>query len=316
VAAGGWAVWSVANGPGEPTTTAANAVSPTDALQEELLHRNIERPGDPLLGARFQLLNVRHFGGALPMIPVVWEPELAAVGHLAEDRFRLEGMFGLVGSRSMILLNTRLQGDEKALDRALSHEMVHAYLHATGDSITTHGPSFQAVLERLAAEGAFEGIRSTADERASLRSWLDAETERLEQERQQLNELEPGIEQERAAIERAVTDVGAASAAAAAATTSPSLAASAGEAGKAASAADGATAPGLAGSTGSRLASDGDLRALEARRAAYNARAAEANARVDRYRAARDELSRQIARYNLMLVYPDGLDKADGRAAR
>jgi hypothetical protein len=304
VAAGGWAVWSVANAPDESTTTAAHAVSPTDALQEELLHRNIERPGDPILGARFQAINARHFGGALPVIPVVWEPELAAVGELAQNRFRLEGMFGLVGNRSMILLNTRLQGDEQALDRALSHEMVHAYLHSVGDSITTHGPSFQAVLGRLAAEGAFEGIPSTADERASLRSWLDAETDRLEQERQSLNELEPGIEQERAAIERAVTDVGSASASAAA---------------SASTTGGGATeeAPAAAGASGgSGPVSDGDLRALEARRAAYNARAAEANERVDRYRAARDELSRQIARYNLMLVYPDGLDKADAKAAR
>lgn len=259
-AAGAW-IWSRAGAPATDDPASSTAASPSEALQEKLLRRNIDRPGDPMLGQRFQAINARHFRAALPAIPVVWEPELANVGSLARDEFRLEGMFGLVGSRSMILLNPRLRNDPKAIDRALSHEMVHAYLHSTGDSATTHGPTFQAVLSRIATEGAFESLVSTPEERSKLRAWLDGETVRLEAERRALEELGQQIDRERGEIERAMSDI-----------------------------------------------SNADERAsLEARRDAYNLLASQANDRVNAQRAAHDELNRQIARYNLMITYPDGL---------
>jgi hypothetical protein len=57
--------------------------------------------------------------------------------------------------------------------------MVHAYMFRMGEDTAEHGPSFQAVLRRLAMEGAFEGLPSTPDERAALRSWIDQEKARL-----------------------------------------------------------------------------------------------------------------------------------------
>jgi len=259
-AAAAW-IWSRALTPSADEPLPSASASPSEALQEKLLRRNIDRPGDQALGQRFQAINARHFRAALPAVPVVWEPELANVGALSRDEFRLEGMFGLVGTRSMILLHPRLRDDPKAIDRALSHEMVHAYLHSVGESTTTHGPPFQTVLSRIAREGAFESLVSTPQERSALRAWLDGETVRLEAERRALEGLGQQIERERAEIERAMSDISNAE----------------------------------------------ERAALEARRDAYNALAAEANDRVDKQRAAHDELNRQIARYNLMITYPDGL---------
>jgi len=75
-----------------------------------------------------------------------------------------------------------VRDDPKALDRALCHEMVHAYLYATGEEHTVHGPAFQAVLQRLALEHAFEGIAADPATRTALRAWLDAESARLDVE--------------------------------------------------------------------------------------------------------------------------------------
>ena len=65
------------------------------------------------------------------------------------------------------------------LHRALAHEMVHAYMFKMGEDTAQHGPSFQAVLARLAMEGAFEGLPSSPEERAALRNWIDQEKARL-----------------------------------------------------------------------------------------------------------------------------------------
>src|SRR4029453_10098682 len=105
----------------------------------------------------------------LSAMPVLWEPGLDRVGQLAAQAFTLEGMFGHVAKQSLILLNPNLQADQRALARALSHEMVHAYLFTTGDTTTNHGPAFQTVLQRLSSEGAFEGILASDQERESLR---------------------------------------------------------------------------------------------------------------------------------------------------
>jgi hypothetical protein len=48
-----------------------------------------------------------------------------------------------------------------------------------GEDTAEHGPSFQAVLRRLAMEGAFEGLPSSPEERTTLRHWIDEEKARL-----------------------------------------------------------------------------------------------------------------------------------------
>jgi hypothetical protein len=108
-------------------------------------------------------------------------------------------MFGHVGTRQVILLNPRLKPDAGARTRALCHEMVHAYLFATGDTVTQHGPTFKDVLRRLSSEGAFEGIPASAEERARLRAWLDEESARLEQEREAIDTLRSGVTPENTA---------------------------------------------------------------------------------------------------------------------
>jgi len=276
LAAVGWGVWA-AFGQSHARAAATAAADPVEARQQEILRQDIDRPGDPILDGLFQTINAGHFSGALPPIPVFWEPRLNEVGALAARTFTLEGMFGHIGRRTAILLNTGLQSDSRALARALCHEMVHAYLFTTGDTTTNHGPAFQAVLRRLSDEGAFEGIVATDADRANLRAWLDAESERLDAERGEMNRVGGDVERERAEIERALADLNAR------VTT--------------------------ANAQGSGWPSASEVEAVTARRNGYNQNASDANARAVRDQADLDEFNRQVARYNLMLSYPDGLDE-------
>jgi hypothetical protein len=266
VGAAAWFGWTQ-QGP-EFITRASREKTPSETLQQELLDQNLDKPGDPELDAIYQQIAAKHFSGALPAIPVLWEPRLAQVGLLASQAFTLEGMFGHAGSRSVILLNPDLQGDAQALARALCHEMVHAYLYTTGDTGTEHGPAFQIVLQRLSAEQAFEGIMATDAERAALRTWIDGEAARIEATRQALEALGATVEAERAALERAIADASARGA----------------------------------------LPAD-EAAALDARRQAYNRMAVDANTRSVTAAAERDHFNREVQRYKLMLVYPDGIDQ-------
>lgn len=207
VVAVGWAIWTL--GARAAVTVAGDdrAASPVEQLQRAILEANIDQPGDPALAARFGRINTSHFGGRLQAIPVRWEPRLAEVGVLAGRSFTLEGMFGHVNGHPVILLDPDLAGDVDALDRALCHEIVHAFLWTTGEASTQHGPRFQAELERLAAAGAFTGILATQAERDSLRVWIESERSRLDSyatvERTDAQEMD----RERADLERAIADL-------------------------------------------------------------------------------------------------------------
>jgi SprT-like family protein len=263
------------------TKPAAPALSPAEAKQDEILREDIERPGDERLVAAYRAINARHFAGALAAMPVVWEPRLAEVGAMSTPPFVLEGMFGHVGRRTTILLNPALQNDAGAIDRALCHEMVHAYLFSTGNENTTHGPAFQAVLRRLAGEGAFEGIAATDEERQTLRGWLVAERVRLAAEDKDILRLDADLARERAEIEHNAAAYNARAR--------------------------------RAGAGDDLRPFEREGRAINDSRDAYNQRAADLNARVDRGRSDRDVFNREVARYNLMLTYPDGIaaDRAD-----
>jgi hypothetical protein len=270
----GWRAWREGSGGGAAAADEAReAMSPADRRQQEILQTNVNQPGDPILGARFQEINAKYFGAALPAMAVRWEPALAEVGALAQDGLTLEGMFGHVGSRRVILLNPALQADARAIDRALCHEMVHAHLHAIGDDSTRHGAAFQTVLARLAKAGAFEGIAAGDDERRNLRAWLDAESARLDDERRAVEGIGDEISRERAELDAAIA----------------AFNARAQESGAAQSAAD-------AG-------------ALEQRRQRFNERVISMNERLDRDRGDLEHFNREVARYNLMMAYPDGLDE-------
>ena len=61
---------------------------------------------------------------------------------------------------------------------------------------------------------------------------------------------------------------------------------------------------------------EGEVAAVTAKRDAYNGRASSMNDRAERDRADLEHFNREIARYNLMLVYPDGLDEAALKAPK
>jgi hypothetical protein len=275
LAVGAVILWSVTGSGGPHSSVPTAPLSPAQARQQQILEQNIGRPGDPDLTGRYLAINTRHFGAALPLIPVRWEPALSDVGKLASHSFTLEGMFGRLGKDVLILINPNVRDDDRALDRALSHEMVHFYLHTTGDHTTNHGPEFKRVLARLAEEGAFEGRAGTEGEKAALRAWLDAESTRLDMDQRELALIGSDLNRERNDLDRLVTSLNDRTA------------------------------------TGERPNPD-DVQALEARRDRFNAAALEANHRIEKGRAALAHFNEEVARYNLMLVYPDGIDE-EGR---
>lgn len=265
-----WSVWTIAS-PAEGDVPRGKVLSPIEARQREILKDNLEKPGDPDLVRRYQALNAQHFAGRLPNIPVLWEPRLSEVGAMAARAFTLEGMFGHIGDKSAILLHPNLAGDHAALLRALSHEMVHAYLYSIGDPSTSHGPAFRTELQRLSSEGAFAGIVADEAVRTSLRAWLDEEAARLDADANDVGREGEEIERERAELERAFAEIN-------------------------------------TRSSGTPPTRD-EVDRLNARRDAYNRRVEDANTRTERGRAALAEFNKQVERYNLMLVYPDGVDE-------
>ena len=269
--------WQLSSGSDSPPAQKTAGTSPADARQREILRENIGRPADPHLAGRFAAINSRHFANALPATPVIWEPRLAEIGPLAGQSFTLLGVFGHFGDRTVILLHPSLKNDAEAIDRALCHEMVHAYLFTLGERSTDHGEAFQAVLHRLSSEGAFVSLAASPEERARLRAWLDAESVRLDAERQFLETAGPELERELAAIEEAVATMNARATAAAA--------------------------------VGRGLPSEQEVAALNTRRDEYNRRAESMNHRSLEFRLAQEAFNREVARYNLMVTYPDGLDE-------
>jgi hypothetical protein len=74
----GWRAWREGSGGGATAADEAReAMSPADRRQQEILQTNVNQPGDPILGARFQEINSKFFGAALPALAVRWEPALA-----------------------------------------------------------------------------------------------------------------------------------------------------------------------------------------------------------------------------------------------
>src|SRR5262245_27496511 len=271
------AAWTLAIGVGSSTDIrAATPLDPADARQRQILRDNAGKPGDPDLVLTYDTINQKHFDGKLPPMPVRWEPALADVGALAARKFMLEGMFGRVGKQAMILLNSSLRNDPSGMRCALCHEMVHAYFDAVGDESTYHGPKFKAVLRRLSEERAFEGIAATYAERRNLRVWLDTESARLDAERDHLDIVGEEITRERADLDKALTAFN-----------------------------ERAKAP--EGSDVSRP-SVSEADALRARTESFNERVQDVNTRLARNREDLAVFNKEVARYNLMIVYPDGLD--------
>lgn len=251
---------------GRGNTGAAGPEGPDHGLFVD----NMRKPPDPWLKDRYQEINARHFGGALPGIPVQWEERLAQRGKDLPHGMGLEGLWLMEEGKSLILVNPRLKGDPSALTRTLCHEMVHEFLFTRGDSRSSHGPPFQAVLRRLYSEKAFDGVLATDEERAELRGWLD-------RKKAELAQAEEAIDLARKALEEAEGDFAALN----------SRIQDANERG------DGWPSPQEMESVKSRR----DLRVDQ-----YNALIEARNAGVS-------EFNDRAATFNLMLAYPDGLDE-------
>lgn len=163
--------------PATPVTV--RSPSRSEIKTEQLFRASAGLASDPALAEAYQSISARYFGGTLPAVSVRWEWRLDEIGPLIAEGFRLEG----VTNGRVILLNPSLQDDAPQFKRVLCHEAVHVALSSRSDG---HGPNFQALLRRLATEGAFEGLVATDEERAALRASLDRRSEELETETRRL----------------------------------------------------------------------------------------------------------------------------------
>jgi SprT-like family len=173
------------SGPFRPAQVASAPIrppappSPAEAKTDNLLRLSASLESDQALASEYQSINARHFGGALPSVRVRWETQLDEIGPLIAEGFRLEG----VTNGRVILLHPALDGDEQQLRRVLCHEVTHVALWDRNDG---HGPRFQTLLRRLSAEGAFEGLVATDQEKADLRASLERRSEEMDRESSRL----------------------------------------------------------------------------------------------------------------------------------
>lgn len=249
----------------------ARPPSPDETKIAELLRLNANLESDSALADEYRRLNAQYFDGRLPPVPVRWEPRLAEVGPLIAEDFQLEG----VTNGRLILLLTSLQGDEQRLRRVLSHEMVHVALRDHPE--VEHGPAFQDVLRDLAAKGAFTGIVATDEQKRELRRALDAREKELAAAETELLGRRAQFEADAAAHEKLVEDLNARTAAA--------------------NLRQSGWPP-----ESERAAANATLAQLQDRSWAFNGR-------VRRHNDAIAEFNRQVEQYNLMISYPDGLDR-------
>jgi hypothetical protein len=246
-----------------------------DSRQLAMLDAFRAQPGDNELGLLFDELNLRHFGGVLPTVKVIWASDL---DRLDIGDYRLNGMT----DGRIILLKAALKDDQADVRRTLCHEMVHVKFIAGGNRLTTHDTLFQDELRRIFEDGCFQAIWASAEEKASLKQWIDAERARLDTARLQVEAEGAAIERETDRVERTFTELN--------------------ERIRAANT-DGAGWP----SRDETAAAEEQRNSLNARIAAYNSAAVTNKRDQDRFNEA-------VERYNLMLAYPDGLaeDRAKG----
>ena len=263
-----------APGPASAAPSPADAprepVPPDQAITGELLRANATLESDPALAHQYREINARYFNGALPPVKVRWEPRLADVGPLIAEDFRLEG----ATDGDLILLNPAIESDEAALRRVLVHEMVHVAVRNHRDG---HGPVFQTFLRQLSEQGAFTGVVATDEEKQALRASLDAQSAALKTESDALDKERAEIDTADAAVRAEVDDLNARTAA--------------------------------ANQRNAGWPSDAEREAVKQRHAQLQDRVAAFNARLQQHNAAIAEFNRGVERYNLMIVYPDGLDR-------
>lgn len=254
------------------TGALATAPPPANRLEQDVLERARQAAGDPDLNARFARLNRDYFGGALPAVPVSWEPQLIEIAALRGDGLILEGLT----DGHAIVVNPSLATDLRTLVATLCHEMVHVRLTLAGGPVgEDHGPEFQQQLRRLLDEGAFEGAYATDDEKVAMRASMTDDARWLDAESAALTNAADRLRAERARVDALVEDLNARITA--------------------------------ANDVQRDWPSDAEQADVKARLAALNTRAAAHNARVKTFNQRIDAYNRTADRYNLVNAYPDGL---------
>jgi hypothetical protein len=254
------------------TGALATAPPPANRLEQDVLGRARQAAGDPDLNARFARLNRDYFGGALPAVPVSWEPQLIEIAALRGDGLILEGLT----DGHAIVVNPSLATDLRTLVATLCHEMVHVRLTLAGGPVgEDHGPEFQQHLRRLLDEGAFEGAYATDDEKVAMRASMTDDARWLDAESAALTNAADRLRAERARVDALVEDLNARITA--------------------------------ANDVQRDWPSDAEQSDVKARLAALNTRAAAHNARVKTFNQRIDAYNRTADRYNLVNAYPDGL---------
>jgi hypothetical protein len=245
--------------------------SPDERRTGELLRLNANLESDPALAEEYRTLNAQYFDSRLPPVPVRWEPRLAEVGPLIAEDFRLEG----VTNGRLILLLPSLQDNPEQIRRVLSHEMVHVALRDRPDA--AHGPAFQDLLRELSAKGAFTGIVATDEEKQALRRSLDVRAEQLTKELADLLRARAEFEADVAAHDKLVEDLNARTAA--------------------------------ANQRQAGWPPESERAAANAGRERLQDRSWAFNARLRRHNDSVAEFNTLVEQYNLMISYPDGLDR-------
>jgi hypothetical protein len=267
------------------------STNPAKAREHEIIEQDAGKLGDLELRSNYQEVNEQYYAGKLPNIPVLWEPRLEGVGPLQAEGLVVHGLWARSGDKVFILINPETRMNAPELRPVLCHEVVHEYLFTQGDTNTNHGPAFKSELHRLAEAGAFEGISASEDEKASLKSWIDAESTRLagesaaiREEGIEIDQTKETIELEKASSDRELRDLN--------------------------------QRITTANEQGTGVPSDDEMESFKAKVRLLNQRVGDLNGRVDsfharieRYNADVSQFNQSVSQYNLMMAYPDGLDE-------
>lgn len=245
------------------------------SMEQAILNAARHKPGDPDLGVLFEALNARHFSGRLPDVKVIWESDLDG---LDVDDYRLNGLT----DGQVILLKAALQDDDANLRRTLCHEMVHVAFIAAGNRSTTHGTRFQTELRRIFDDGCFHAIRASPEEKASLEQWIESERTRLDGAGLQVDARCAAVKLEADRIERTFSELNERMA--------------------------------RANAAGSGWPGRDEIETAERQRTDSNDGIVACNAAVTDLERDQARFNEVVERYNLMMVYPDGLaeDRAKG----
>lgn len=243
--------------------------------QQAILDASADKPGDAGLGSLFDELNARHFSGGLPNVKLLWDEDLH---RLDDGDYRQNGMT----DGKTILLNAALREDDAEVRRTLCHEMVHVKFLAAGNRSTAHDGPFQSELRRIFDDGCFQAIWASPDERASLQEWIDSERTSLDAARAQADARIAAVKVEADRIERMFAELNERIA--------------------------------RANAAGSGWPSRDEVEAAERQRTALNDSIVAYNSAVAANEGNQARFNEAVERYNLMVVYPDGLaeDRAKG----